>query len=86
VSVVCYCWELEEVLLPLGVVCFTSLRLLVTPELSLRHGWSWVNYKDAWQRGKFLLAFANSTLVALGVTGFQLVTSAMAMPLARLKF
>jgi len=67
----CYCWELE-VLLPLGVVLLTSLRLLVPHRTSLRHGWSWVNYKDAWQRGKFLLAFANSTLVALGVTGFLL--------------
>lgn len=76
------------VLLPLGVVLLTSFAPPgATPELSLRHGWDWVNYKDALARGKFLLAFANSTLVALSVTGFQLVTSAMAgYALARLKF
>lgn len=77
------------VLLPLGVVFITSFALpSATPEFSLQGGgWSWVNYKDALARGKFLLAFANSTLVALGVTGFQLVTSAMAgYALARLKF
>ena len=35
----------------------------------------------------FLLAFANSTLVALAVTGIQIVTSALAgYALARLKF
>ena len=77
------------VLLPLGVVFITSFAPPgATPEFSLQGGgWSWVNYKDALARGKFLLAFANSTLVALGVTGFQLVTSAMAgYALARLKF
>lgn len=76
------------VLLPLGVVFLTSFALSgATPELLPNGGWSWVNYQDAWQRGKFLLAFANSTLVALGVTGFQLVTSALGgYALARLKF
>jgi multiple sugar transport system permease protein len=45
------------------------------------------NYQDAWQRGNFLLAFANSTIVALAVTGFQVITSALAgYALARLKF
>ncbi|MFM6209599.1 MAG: hypothetical protein ACKPEZ_29760, partial [Planktothrix sp.] len=33
------------------------------------------NYQEAWHRGGFLLAFANSTLVALGVTAFQVITS-----------
>ena len=76
------------VLLPLGVVLLTSFAPPgATPELSPATGWSWVNYKDALERGKFLLAFANSTLVALSVTGFQVVTSAMAgYALARLKF
>ena len=76
------------VLLPLGIVFLTSFAPPgATPELFSSDGLSWVNYKDAWQRGKFLLAFANSTLVALGVTGFQLVTSAIAgYALARLKF
>lgn len=76
------------VLLPLGIVLITSFAPPgATLELSQSDRLSWVNYKDAWQRGKFLLAFANSTLVALSVTGFQIVTSALAgYALARLKF
>ena len=76
------------VLMPLGVVFLTSFAPPgATPELLFRDGWSFVSYRDAWQRGSFLLAFANSTLVALAVTGFQIVTSALAgYALARLKF
>ncbi len=76
------------VLLPLGIVFITSFASPgATPELLPTHGWSLVNYRDAWQRGSFLLAFANSTGVALAVTGFQIVTSALAgYALARLKF
>ncbi len=74
------------VLLPLGVVFITSF----TPPLTLgtaQTGWTLVNYQDAWQRGEFLLAFTNSTLVALSVTGLQIITSALAgYALARLKF
>lgn len=45
------------------------------------------NYKQAWHQGKFLLAFANSTFVALTVTLLQIITSALAgYALARLKF
>ena len=45
------------------------------------------SYQEAWKRGHFLLAFANSTLVALGVTVGQIITSALAgYALARLKF
>jgi multiple sugar transport system permease protein len=45
------------------------------------------SYQEVWHRGKFLLAFANSTLVALAVTAFQIVTSALAgYALARLEF
>ncbi|MGF1540632.1 MAG: carbohydrate ABC transporter permease [Pleurocapsa sp.] len=48
---------------------------------------TWANYQNAWHRGDFLLAFANSTLVALGVTALQIITSALAgYVLARLKF
>lgn len=77
------------VLLPLVIVCLTSLTPVnatvnnrIVPEaLTLD------NYQDAWQRGNFLLAFANSTIVALCVTGFQIITSALAgYALARLKF
>jgi len=77
------------VLLPLIVVFLTSLApagattggniLAATPTFD--------NYQEAWRRGNFLLAFANSAFVALAVTGFQLITSALAgYALARLKF
>jgi multiple sugar transport system permease protein len=74
------------VLLPLGVVLLKSLAPTGTTTL-----WptsvTLANYQEAWERGRFLLAFANSTLVALAVTGFQCVTSALAgYALARLKF
>ncbi|NWF61246.1 MAG: carbohydrate ABC transporter permease [Fischerella sp.] len=76
------------VLLPLFIVFLTSLAPSgTTPTLVPKDGWSLANYRDAWQRGKLLLAFANSTLVALAVTGFQIVTSALAgYALARLIF
>ncbi|HHP7244833.1 MAG TPA: carbohydrate ABC transporter permease [Elainellaceae cyanobacterium] len=49
--------------------------------------WSFSNYQDAWGRANFLLAFANSTLVAIAVTACQIVTSALAgYALARLTF
>ena len=76
------------VLLPLFVVFFTSFQPPGgTPEVSSTNGWYLANYRDAWERGKFLLAFANSSLVALAVTALQIVTSAFAgYALARLKF
>lgn len=75
------------VILPLGIVFFTSFALPGATLVGKSNHLTLVNYKDAWLRGKFLLAFANSTLVALGVTGFQIVTSALAgYALARLKF
>jgi multiple sugar transport system permease protein len=76
------------IVLPLVVVFFTSLTLPGTsPNFTSKYGWTFRNYRDAWERGKFLLAFANSTLVALAVTALQIVTSALAgYALARLKF
>ncbi|RAM50739.1 MAG: carbohydrate ABC transporter permease [Hapalosiphonaceae cyanobacterium JJU2] len=76
------------VLLPLFVVFLTSVTPFgATPTLFPQNGWSLANYREAWQQGKLLLAFANSSLVALAVTGFQIVTSALAgYALARLKF
>ncbi len=72
------------VVLPLFVVLLTSFStpgVVGTPQLTL------ANYQQAWQRGKFLLAFANSTVVALAVTAFQVITSALAgYALARLQF
>ncbi len=76
------------VLLPLAVVFLTSFAPPgATPELLPSKDWSLVNYRDAWHRGSFLIAFANSTLVALAVTAFQIVTSALAgYALAKLRF
>ena len=77
------------VLLPLGVVLLTSVSpsgtsfatSLWPTALTLE------NYREAWNRGNFLLAFANSTFVALSVTALQVITSALAgYALARLKF
>jgi len=77
------------VLLPLLIVCLTSLAPTSTTASGriLPRTLTWDNYREAWQRGNFLLAFANSTFVALAVTGFQVITSALAgYALARLKF
>jgi multiple sugar transport system permease protein len=76
------------VLLPLFVVFLTSFEPPGgTSEVSSMNGLYLANYRDAWERGKFLLAFANSSLVALAVTALQIVTSALAgYALARLKF
>lgn len=74
------------VLLPLGVVLLASVSHTGTTSL---WPWQWTlaNYQEAWLRGNFLLAFANSTFVALMVTLFQVITSALAgYALARLKF
>jgi multiple sugar transport system permease protein len=76
------------VLLPLFVVFLTSFAPTgASPEDLSKNNWTLANYQVAWQQGKFLLAFANSTLVAIAVTAFQIVTSALAgYALARLKF
>jgi multiple sugar transport system permease protein len=76
------------VLLPLFVVFLTSFAPPGSNvELLPKNNWSLANYREAWQRGKFLLAFANSTLVAIAVTAFQILTSALAgYALARLQF
>ena len=76
------------VLMPLLVVFFTSFTPPgAIPSGSLPTNLSFENYQEAWRRGNFLLAFANSTLVALAVTAFQVVTSALAgYALARLRF
>lgn len=78
------------VLLPLLVVLLTSFwppGPVVEFQLWPKSGWSGASYRQAWLRGDFWLAFANSTLVALAVTFFQVVTSALAgYALARLQF
>ncbi len=58
-----------------------------TPGVMGQNNSTLANYREAWERGKFLLAFANSTLVAIAVTASQIMTSALAgYALARLKF
>lgn len=78
------------VLLPLFIVFLTSLTpsgMIADVNVGSTQGWTWTNYREAWNRGNFLLAFANSTIVALAVTALQIVTSALAgYALARFKF
>jgi multiple sugar transport system permease protein len=88
-SLVLLCLGAFIVLLPLLVVFLTSFA----PKGANLTGSIFpanptpVNYQEAWGRGNFLLAFANSTLVAIAVTAFQIITSAIAgYALARLNF
>lgn len=68
------------VLWPLGVVLLTAVT---SPDGNI----SSENLAAAWTQGDFLLAFANSTVVALAVTASQIFTSALAgYALARLQF
>ena len=72
------------VLLPLAIVLLTSFS---SDRLISNYSFTWENYQQAWIRGKFLLAFANSTGIALAVTALQIITSALAgYALARFKF
>ncbi len=74
---------------PLAIVLLTSITPVGTTAsgFNLTTQFTFANYRDAWEQGNFLLAFANSTFVALAVTAAQLVTSALAgYALARLKF
>lgn len=74
------------VLSPLVIVFLTSFSSGNFNLFSLS-SFTLANYFEAWERGKFLLAFFNSTLVALAVTALQIFTSALAgYALARLKF
>ncbi len=69
------------------IVLFPLIVVLQSSFTSADNHFTLANYQQAWHQGKFLLAFANSTIVALGVTAFQIVTSALAgYALARLKF
>jgi multiple sugar transport system permease protein len=75
-------------LAPLMVVFLTSVTSGSTAiGFSIPSQPTFANYQAAWSRGNFLLAFANSTLVALSVTAAQIFTSALAgYALARLRF
>jgi multiple sugar transport system permease protein len=74
---------------PLVVVGITSITPVGTQTVgfNLPAHITFANYQSAWARGSFLLAFANSTFVALAVTAAQIFTSALAgYALARLRF
>lgn len=77
-------------LLPLVIVFLASLaptEVATSSDNIVLKTLSFASYQEAWQRGNFLLAFFNSTLVALAVTSFQVITSALAgYALARLNF
>jgi multiple sugar transport system permease protein len=75
------------VLLPLGIILLTSFAPTGTIAANLGKEWTLNNYREAWTRGGFLLAFVNSSFIALSVTACQIVTSALAgYALARLNF
>jgi multiple sugar transport system permease protein len=77
------------IMAPLVVVAMTSITPVgtMTSGFKLPNHITFANYQAAWARGNFLLAFANSTFVALAVTAAQIFTSALAgYALARLKF
>jgi multiple sugar transport system permease protein len=77
------------IMAPLVVVAMTSITPVgtMTSGFKLPTHTTFANYQAAWARGNFLLAFANSTFVALAVTAAQIFTSALAgYALARLKF
>ncbi|MGF1589349.1 MAG: carbohydrate ABC transporter permease [Pleurocapsa sp.] len=69
------------------IVLFPLIIVVQSSFTTANNHFTLANYQQAWQQGKFLLAFANSTIVALGVTALQIITSALAgYALARLKF
>lgn len=74
-------------LLPLTVVLVAALSPGGMIHLFDPQTWTWATLQTAWQRGHFLLAFANSAFVALAVTTLQILTSTLAgYALARLRF
>ena len=81
--------KLLTLVLVLGALLVLSPLIVVVQSsfTTKNHHFTTANYQQAWHQGKFLLAFANSTIVALGVTALQIFTSALAgYALARLKF
>lgn len=70
------------ILSPLIIVLYTSFFTnSAAPHFTFKY------YQEAWQKGNFLLAFANSSIVAIAVTILQIITSVLAgYALARLEF
>ncbi|MEH2068736.1 MAG: hypothetical protein V7K47_11340 [Nostoc sp.] len=67
------------IVLLLFVVFVTSLVLKIATLKNLwKNNWSLAIYQAARQQGKFLLMFANSTLVAIAVTAFKILTFTLA--------
>jgi len=74
------------ILSPLFIVALTSVSTDGIISLSFTK-YTFVNYREAWERGNFLLAFGNSFFVAICCTLGQVITSSLAgYALARLKF
>lgn len=74
------------ILAPLFIVVLTSLTSDGLISLSFSK-YSLANYKEVWEKGHFIFAFANSFLVAIASVFFQVITSTLAgYALARLKF
>jgi multiple sugar transport system permease protein len=70
------------VLSPLIIVLYTSFF-----SNSSDGHFTFEYYQEAWKKGNFLLAFANSSIVAIAVTFLQVITSVLAgYALARLEF
>jgi multiple sugar transport system permease protein len=77
------------IMAPLVVVLITSITPVGTTAtgFNLPNHITFANYRAAWSQGNFVLAFINSTFVALAVTAAQIFTSALAgYALARLQF
>lgn len=68
------------VLLPLGIVGAISLIPFgqTLEEAIFHQSFTRANYWEAWRRGTLLVAFPNSSLVAIAVTAFQIFTSTLA--------
>ena len=78
-----------KLILILGAILILSPLFIVLQSsfTSADNSFTLANYQAAWQRGNFLAAFANSTLVALSVTTLQIITSTLCgYALARLNF
>lgn len=78
----------QTLLISGAIVVLFPLIVVLRSSLTTADGYfTFANYLEAWHRGGFFLAFANSTIVALSVTAFQIITSALAgYALARLEF
>lgn len=77
------------VLFPLIIIFFTSITSSSTNttfQFNLSN-FTWENYQEAWQQSNFLVAYVNSIIISITVTGIQILTSALAgYALSRLKF